>query len=228
MNMTLLFYLFGMLAAFFWLQPGVRTAICCAVLMLAGAAGLHMLPPDCCLGLAELYLSFILPLVVLLVGRFAGKCEWLRVVQGIGICGLLGIVPGSFLSGDAPVLFRFVDCGAGYIILLWLLVCVCARLRGAAVMQGLLLAAAIVVSGSAGGFLVINLVLVIYFVLFEAFLSTILAYTFVCDVIFAICFILAMRCWYNQPLKRALGFALIPIAFGIVGRHLLFTALLRY
>ena len=224
--MTLLFYLFGMLAAFFWLQPGVRTAICCAVLMLAGAAGLHMLPPDCCLGLAELNLRFILPLVVLLVGRFAGKCEWQRVVQGIGICGLLGIVPGSFLSGDAPVLLRFVDCGAGDIILLWLLVCVCARLRGAAVMQGLFLAAAIVVSGSAGVFLVINFVLFINSVLFEVFLSTILAYTFGCDVIFAICFILAMRCWYNQPLKRALGFALIPIAFGIVGRHLLFTALL--
>ncbi len=220
MNMTLLFYLFGMLAAFFWLQPGVRIAICCAVLMLAGAAGLHMLPPDCCLGLAELNLRFILPLVVLLVGRFAGKCEWQRVVQGIGICGLLGIVPGSFLSGDEPVLFRFVGCGAGDIILLWLLVCVCARLRGAAVMQGLFLAAAIVVSGSAGVLLVIN------FVLFEVFLSSILAYTFGCDVIFAICFILAMRCWYNQPLKRALGFALIPIAFGIVGRHLLFTALL--
>ena len=226
MNMTLLFYLFGMLAAFFWLQPGVRTAICCAVLMLAGAAGLHMLPPDCCLGLAELNLRFILPLVVLLVGRFAGKCEWQRVVQGVGICGLLGIVPGSFLSGDAPVLLRFVDCGAGDIILLWLLVCVCARLRGAAVMQGLFLAAAIVVSGSAGVFLVINFVLFINSVLFEVFLSTILAYTFGCDVIFAICFILAMRCWYNQPLKRALGFALIPIAFGIVGRHLLFTALL--
>ena len=224
--MTLLFYLFGMLAAFFWLQPGVRTAICCAVLMLVGAAGLHMLPPDCCLGLAELNLRFILPLVVLLVGRFAGKCEWQRVVQGIGICGLLGIVPGSFLSGDAPVLLRFVDCGAGDIILLWLLVCVCARLRGAAVMQGLFLAAAIVVSGSAGVFLVINFVLFINSVLFEVFLSTILAYTFGCDVIFAICFILAMRCWYNQPLKRALGFALIPIAFGIVGRHLLFTALL--